>query len=154
MYPHARERRLGATSIDLSLEERVQALVMHSPAELGPIAEKLERWMRVLGYPSKDLFAVTLAAREAVTNAYRHGNRCNRKKCIHFRYLVTPDEVLLEVEDEGRGFDPQQVTDPLAEGNLDRPGGRGLFLMRVYMTWVTFNREGNRVTLSRQRSRS
>jgi hypothetical protein len=42
--------------------------------------------------------------------------------------------------------------DPLSEPFLDRPCGRGLFLMRSYMTWVSFNREGNRVTLCRQRS--
>ena len=56
------------------------------------------------------------------------------------------------MQDEGRGFDPEQVPDPLAREILDRPGGRGLFLMWAYMTWVGFNRTGNRVTLVKQRS--
>jgi serine/threonine-protein kinase RsbW len=62
--------------------------------------------------------------------------------------------VVLEVEDQGQGFDPDQVPDPRREPYMDRPGGRGLFLMRTYMTWVSFNREGNRVTFSRRRSHS
>jgi serine/threonine-protein kinase RsbW len=91
---------------------------------------------------------------EAVSNAFRHGNRGDRGKNIDLRYAVSAAEVLLEVEDQGAGFDPDQVPNPLAEENLYRLGGRGLFFMRAYMTWVSFNREGNRVTLSKQRSSS
>ena len=87
-------------------------------------------------------------------NAFRYGNRRDPSKSIFVRCLLTATEVLLEVEDQGRGFDPDQVPDPLTEPYLDRPGGRGLFLLRTYMTWVNFNREGNRVTFSRQRSNS
>jgi serine/threonine-protein kinase RsbW len=68
--------------------------------------------------------------------------------------LLSATEVLLEVEDQGHGFDPTQVPDPLVEPYLDRPSGRGLFLIRTYMTWVSFNQEGNRVTFCRQRSQS
>jgi serine/threonine-protein kinase RsbW len=114
----------------------------------------LEAWMRILGYANKDIFAVRLAFNEAVINAFRHGNRSDPGKRIHVRYLVTAAEILLQVEDQGPGFDPNQVPDPLSEPFLDRPCGRGLFLMRSYMTWVSFNREGNRVTLCRQRSLS
>ena len=57
----------------------------------------------------------------------------------------------LEVKDEGKGFDPQRVPDPLAPVNLERPGGRGVLLMRHYMTWVRYNRRGNRVMLCKRR---
>jgi len=68
-------------------------------------------------------------------------NHGDSGKRIFVRYLVTPDEVLLEVEDQSHGFDPDRVPDPLTEPCLDRPGGRVLFLLRTYMTWVSFTRK-------------
>jgi serine/threonine-protein kinase RsbW len=139
---------------NLALEPNAMQFQVHKPAELSLFFETLEAWMRILGYGRKDIFAVSLALHEAAGNAFRHGNRSDPRKTIHIRYLVTVAEVLLEVEDQGRGFDPEQVPDPITEPYLDRPGGRGLFLVRTYMTWVSFNPEGNRVTLCRQRSNS
>jgi serine/threonine-protein kinase RsbW len=140
--------------VDLTLEKHARRTQVHTLAELCPSFEALELWMEVLEYPEDDIFAVRLAAYEAVNNAFQHGNESDLSKFIYFRYLVTPDEVLLEVEDQGPGFDPDQVPDPLAQENLERPGGRGLFLMRAHMSWVAFNQQGNRVTLGKQRSNS
>ena len=92
-------------------------------------------------------FAVRLALEEAVSNASRHGNSGDPKKKLELRYRVKPGEIVIEVEDEGRGFDPGVVPDPTAEENLEIPSGRGLMLMRAYMSEVSFNEEGNRVTL-------
>jgi serine/threonine-protein kinase RsbW len=154
MHPHHKDRHAGTRTVDLGLEEHAEQVQAHARAELQPLFEHIEAWMRVLAYPSRDIFAVTLALNEAVVNAFRHGNRDDPSKSVVVRYLVRPDEVLLEVEDQGQGFDPSAVPDPLTEEGLNRPAGRGLFMMRAYMTWVSFNREGNRVTLCRQRSLS
>jgi serine/threonine-protein kinase RsbW len=154
MYLCNKSERFRGKSVDLALEEHAQHLQVHTPAELHPVIDRLENRMRVLGYPCRDIFAVKLAVEEASVNAFRHGHRRDPAKTIHVRYLVTADEVLIEVEDQGRGFDPDQVPDPLAEENLRRESGRGVFLLRAYMTWVSFNRQGNRVTLARRRSES
>jgi len=66
--------------------------------------------------------------------------------------LVRPQQVLLVIEDEGLGFEPDELPDPLAPENLERACGRGVFLMRHYMTWVRFNDRGNCVTLCKRRS--
>jgi serine/threonine-protein kinase RsbW len=152
MYPFHRNRLCGGNAIDLGLEEHVQEIELRSAAELCPVLARIDDWMRFLGYPHRDIFAVTLTLHEATANAFRHGNRGDPTKSVRLRYVVNDAEAVMEVEDQGRGFDPDQVPDPLAEQLLDRPGGRGLFLMRSYMTWVSFNREGNRVTLTRRRS--
>lgn len=154
MYPHDKDQHFRDRAVDLALDESAQRIQAHTPAELRPFLDRLEGRMRVLGYPCKDIYAVKLAAQEAVSNAFRHGNHGDPNKRISVRYLVTAAEVLLEVEDEGPGFDPGQVPDPFTRENLHRRGGRGLFLMRAYMSWVSFNREGNRMTLARQRSDS
>jgi serine/threonine-protein kinase RsbW len=61
--------------------------------------------------------------------------------------------VWAEVEDQGQGFDPTGVADPTTEEGVSRPCGRGLLLMRHYLSSVEYNRRGNAVTLSKQRSR-
>jgi serine/threonine-protein kinase RsbW len=108
--------------------------------------------MVLAGYPEKDRFAVRLALEEALINAVKHGNRGDPSKQVAARFRVTAESVVMEVEDEGEGFDPAQVPDPLAPENLERSSGRGLLLMRAYMTWVHHNDYGNCVTLCRYRS--
>jgi serine/threonine-protein kinase RsbW len=104
------------------------------------------------GYPEGDVFAVRVALSEAISNAVRHGNRGDPAKAVRIRYHVTPRRVLAEVEDEGPGFDPGQVPDPRASENWERAGGRGLLLIRQYLTWVRHNGRGNCVTLCKRRS--
>jgi serine/threonine-protein kinase RsbW len=60
--------------------------------------------------------------------------------------------MLVEVEDEGPGFDPGQVPDPTAPENWDKPSGRGLLLMRHFTTWMRYHGRGNRVTLCKHRT--
>jgi serine/threonine-protein kinase RsbW len=125
---------------------------VRSPAEVPPVLRAVEDELEAQGYPRKDLFAVRLALDEALTNAIKHGHRGDPRKCVRVRYRVTADKVLAEVVDEGPGFDPHRVCDPLADENLGRPCGRGLLLMRRYTTWTYFNARGNGVVLCRLRS--
>jgi serine/threonine-protein kinase RsbW/non-specific serine/threonine protein kinase len=146
MYPHDQADPLHARTIELAREPHALHIQFHVPAKLPPFAESLSSRLRTVGYSEKDIVAVQLALQEAVNNAFRHGNGSDPSKCIFVRYLLTATEVLLEVEDQGHGFDPKPC--------LAGPGGRGLFLIRTYMTWVSFNQQGNRVTFCRQRSPS
>ena len=137
---------------DLDLRENVQQARVHLPSELGEILARLEGWMGILGYARRDTFAVQLALHEAAANAFRHGNRGDPAKEVRISFLVTPDEALVSVEDQGRGFDPDLVPSPRDEEIPDGPGGLGLQLMRVCTTWMSFDPPGNRVTFCRRRS--
>jgi serine/threonine-protein kinase RsbW len=108
--------------------------------------------MEALVYPKKDVFAVRLGLEEALVNAVKHGNRGDPAKEARLRYHVNAECVLLVVEDAGPGFDPATVPDPLAPENLERPSGRGLFLIRKYMTWAEHNDCGNCITMCKHRS--
>jgi serine/threonine-protein kinase RsbW len=152
MFHNTEAERERTARVDLGTNEAVQRAVLRSLAELNPLMEKVDGLMRVLGYPGKDLFAVRLAVGEAVLNAFRHGNQSDPRKVVRVRYLLTAAEVIVEVEDEGTGFDPNRVPDLFAEESTEQMRSRGLFLMRVYMSGVSFNRQGNRVTLCRRRS--
>jgi serine/threonine-protein kinase RsbW len=104
------------------------------------------------GYPERDRFGVRLALEEALINAVKHGNRGDPAKRVRLRYRVTAPAVELEVEDQGEGFDPAAVPDPCAPENRERPGGRGLLMMRHYLDEVHYHGRGNRVTLRKRRS--
>jgi serine/threonine-protein kinase RsbW len=134
------------------LERNVRCVEANSLAASLPVFEKIEDWMRVLGYSHRDLVAVILSLREAVSNAVRHGHRGDPDKHFRVKYLVTQDEVLVEVEDEGFGFNLEQMPDALTGWEEQQPRGRGLYLMRSYATWLSFNPTGNRVTMCRRRT--
>jgi serine/threonine-protein kinase RsbW len=73
----------------------------------------------------------------------------DRAKKVRIAYQLFPDRFQVQITDEGTGFDPGDVPDPTAFENLERPCGRGLMLMRHYMTDVAFNQRGNIVTMSK-----
>jgi serine/threonine-protein kinase RsbW len=128
-------------------------LRIHELVEVHAIIKKLVAEMKRLGYPRKDTFAAGLLLHESVTNAIRHGNRGDKTRTVAINYHVIPEEVLIEVTDEGFGFNPYLVTNPLAEvPDNGRVRHWGLFLMRVYASWVRFNRRGNQITLCKRHS--
>lgn len=85
---------------------------------------------------------------EALANAVLYGNRCDPRKSVRIDVCLGRSRVILEVADEGRGFDPESVPDPTLPSNLQEPGGRGLFLLRELMDEVEFNARGNAVRLT------
>ena len=82
---------------------------------------------------------VGLALREALANAIKHGNRLNPARRVEVEMLLAGDEMVLQVADEGEGFDPEALKDPLAPENRFRIDGRGIFYMRRFMDRVEFN---------------
>jgi serine/threonine-protein kinase RsbW len=85
---------------------------------------------------------VSVAIRECVINAIKHGNRNDSSKHV-FVDLETPQgqpELQIRVRDEGEGFDPEEVADPLAPENLLKSSGRGIFLIRNFMENVELRR--------------
>lgn len=87
---------------------------------------------------------VGVAVRESVINAIKHGNREAPDKQVHveFAFVETPQGTHLEirVQDEGEGFDPEEVADPLAPENLLKASGRGIFFMRSFMDELVLQR--------------
>jgi serine/threonine-protein kinase RsbW len=99
------------------------------------------------GYGDDAAFAVKLALEEALTNAFRHGNKRDPGKRITVCYSVTAEQIEIEVIDEGEGFEPDKVPDPTQPEYIDRPHGRGIMLMRAYLDKVEYSQTGNSVRL-------
>jgi serine/threonine-protein kinase RsbW len=104
--------------------ELVQAAIDEAIAEQGA-DEDTRHW-------------ISLAVREAVANAIKHGNQQNPDKRVEVSVLVTDDFVDIRISDEGEGFDPSELRDPLAPENRLRTNGRGIFYMRRFMDEVSY----------------
>ena len=104
------------------------------------------------GWPEEDKFGVHLSVEEALMNAIKHGNQRDPEKFVFVEYRLSNDLLYVQVEDQGEGFDPNDVPDPTLDENLELPSGRGLMLMRTFMSMVEYNEKGNRVTMEKKRS--
>ena len=83
---------------------------------------------------------VGVAIRESVINAIKHGNQADEAKRVTLVMTVHPESLEVRVQDQGAGFDPSSVPDPLAEENLLKADGRGIFFMRSFMDDVILQR--------------
>ena len=110
------------------------------------------RALHDFGYGEACTFAVRLALEEALVNGFRHGNKGDTTKSVTVRCHVDAGLMQLEVQDEGEGFNPETVPDPTAEENIEIPSGRGIMLMRAYMTSVEYVPPGNCLRITYRRA--
>ncbi len=85
------------------------------------------------GFDEDDCHKIGMSVREGVINAFHYGNGERRDKKIHLIFELAPEKIVVRVLDQGRGFRLEDVPDPLAEENLLKTSGRGIFLMRSFM---------------------
>jgi serine/threonine-protein kinase RsbW len=101
------------------------------------------------GFPEDELGNISLAAREAAVNAVMHGNRQDAAKKVDLSLELSDQALTIRVADQGEGFDPDSLPDPLAPENILRGSGRGIFLIRTFMDELKFRRleSGTELTL-------
>jgi serine/threonine-protein kinase RsbW len=114
---------------------------------LDDVIQQLEK----LHWSRRDTFGVYLAVEEALANAVVHGNGRDETKRIQFSCRLAPQKIRVEITDEGPGFDPDCIPDPTTPDRLGCPGGRGVLLMRAFMSRVEFRNGGNHVVLEKDR---
>ena len=140
------------TNRQASAIRMVGTILSSDLGEVQPFLDEVNSLLAAREYDHRDLFAVRLALDEALTNAVKHGNQLDPNKKVLVLYGVFDDWFEITITDEGAGFNPEAVADPLASDNLERPCGRGLLLMRHYMSRVVFHPPGNKVTLTKLRN--
>ncbi len=103
---------------------------------------------RMAGLDEDQLHWVSVAVRESVVNAIKHGNRSDESKSVFVEFSPVPsdqpEQLVIRVRDEGEGFDPEQLADPLAPENIMKSSGRGIFLIRNFMDEVVLQRAPER----------
>ena len=121
------------------------------PEEIDQIEARIKEALDRCGYDAHASFAVRTALEEALSNALHHGNGDDPAKTVRLEFAADAKTVAIVIEDEGFGFDPEAVPDPTRPENVDIPSGRGLMIMRAYMTEVEFEQPGNRVRMTYRR---
>ena len=120
-------------------------LQIHSNFEMLDFVQVIsDRMGQLAGLDGDAVHWIGVAVRESVINAIKHGNREDYGKLVTVEFSITPaaapTEFVVRVLDEGEGFEPQEVADPLAPENILKSSGRGIFFMRSFMDDVVLRR--------------
>jgi len=116
--------------------KKYQLVVPSVPDRVTEVDDFLESRLRDAGINEKIIADVAIAVTEIVNNAIDHGNAGDPNKMVRVSVVLAADVLKIEVTDEGGGFDPDAVASPLAEENLLREVGRGIFIVRHLMDTV------------------
>lgn len=96
-----------------------------------------------------DLYGnIMISVTECISNAIVHGNQSNASKMVHLELQLEPGLLRCSIEDEGSGFDFNQLPDPTDPENIEKVGGRGIFLMKHLSDEVKFEEGGKKTVLS------
>ncbi|MCZ6702321.1 MAG: ATP-binding protein [Ignavibacteria bacterium] len=121
-------------------EENYNVEIESDPNNLITVEEFVNYFCKDINLTDDQLANVLLAVTEATTNAIIHANKCDQSKMVTIDVKVNETKLVVKVKDEGEGFDPADIPDPTEPENLLNESGRGVYLMRVYMDNVEYNR--------------
>ncbi len=114
--------------------------------QIPEVQRAVSRLMEQFAYQPRDQYAIQMGLVEALTNAFRHGNRLDPRKQVYVGAVIDRKQAWIRIEDEGDGFNADEVPDPTLPENIDRPNGRGVYMMRSFLHSVKYNARGNVVT--------
>ena len=115
------------------LTQRIE-VTLETLLESVDLAEDITlRVAKAVGFDEEQGYRIGMSVREAVINAYTYGNRQDRARRIFLNFELLPAEMVIHVRDQGTGFRLEDVPNPLAEENLLKTSGRGLFLIQAFM---------------------
>lgn len=137
---------MGALTEDVHFTQRI---AFPAKAENIMLAEKLiDEACQKHGVHESHYGNILIALTEAVNNAIHHGNRLDPAKSVSLGYAMQGDRIVFMVGDEGPGFDHDHLPDPTDPQNIEKPHGRGVFLMRALADSVEFSNNGATVYLA------
>ncbi len=121
-------------------EEKYHLEIESDPNNLITVEEFVNYFCKDLNLPDEKLANIFLAVTEATTNAIIHANKCDTNKKVTIDASLENSKLIIKIKDEGEGFDPGNIPDPTETENLLKDSGRGVYLMRVYMDDLQYNK--------------
>jgi len=133
----------------MTAPQRVSYRMESTLDSVNKAEEMADRIAAQAGIDEDTRSGVSMAVREAMINAVLHGNAYDPAKRVNLTFENNAQELQITISDEGHGFIPEEVPDPLAPENLLKESGRGIFLMRAFMDEVRFRKvdPGTEITL-------
>jgi len=129
------------------VHEKIEFELPSDLALMNGVLDYLQDRVAKLGLIKPERSNLFVALDEAFVNAVKHGNKSDPTKLVRITAELTPQEASFTVEDEGEGFDINQIPDPCDPANLFRASGRGVLLIYNIMDEVEYNAQGNRVKM-------
>lgn len=130
--------------------------IRSSVNELKRVADFTENIGEQLGLSEDVIDDISIAVTEAVNNAITHGNKNNESKAIEISYKIEKEKIIVNVKDNGEGFEIDNISDPRVDENLLKNSGRGILIMRSLMDDVVVisDNQGTEVQLVKYINRS
>jgi len=131
-----------ARTVRLDIASRIEML--------DTVQVTLANLSALVGFDEEAVHYMSVAVRESVVNAIKHGNQLDATRRVQIEFVLDDRALEIHVQDQGKGFDPDGVPNPVAEENLLKAYGRGIFFMRSFMDEVRFAfppEGGTRVTM-------
>ena len=126
-------------------------VTLRLPSDISCIEEAVELVTRhcLAGHQATRTirFRLQVVLSEALANAILRGNRESLDKWVDIRAELLADVIRVHVTDQGPGFDPESIPEPIRPEQIDESGGRGLFLIRKLVDAVHFNEQGNSICM-------
>ena len=121
-------------------DNRTVKLDIASRFEMLDVAQTvLSQICKIAGFKEETIHYLAVAVRESLVNAIKHGNAQDESKRVEIQFTLNEGARVVEVKDQGKGFQPEEVPDPLAPENLLKAYGRGIFFMRQFMDEVSYS---------------
>ncbi|MBS1816063.1 MAG: ATP-binding protein [Acidobacteria bacterium] len=155
---HHRFRRIPLlerfTGLPDSTKSRVTLTLPSTLESVSRAEQEAEMFAQRAGFSEDEIGNIAMAVRECTVNAVLHGNAYSPDKQVQFSLEMAGSEMRVAIADQGAGFDPDSLPDPLAPENIMRGSGRGIFLTRAFMDEVHFRRldPGTEITLIKRLS--
>lgn len=133
----------------IKVGQKQEVILDSLPTVIHQVETLVEEYRKNLKFKDDIFGNVMIAVTEAVNNAIQHGNKGSADKKVHLYFeLVQPYQLNVGVIDEGNGFDFENLADPTSPENIDKPGGRGIFLMQHLAENIQFNNQGREVVMT------
>jgi len=135
-----------------SLPAPLRIEIPSKPEKIAEVEAAVEQYLAPWVPSEDDRDSIAIALTEVLSNAIHHGNKLDPSKSVVVTVTVGASEVRVKVKDQGEGFDPSSLADPLAPENLLKASGRGIFILRALMDRVDFDfsHGGTLVTLEKK----
>lgn len=136
----------------MSLDDETKTFLRSLPSTLNAyhdFVEEILNEMLQMDWDKSTLFGVHMALEESISNAIRHGNQEDPKKQVQVKCEISAVRFWANICDEGEGYAAEAVPDCRSPENLEAPGGRGLALIRAYMTTVELSKNGSCLTMEK-----
>ena len=125
----------------------VRVTIPSDTAAVRVVQDRIMAEVTRCGFDGQAQFAIKLALEEGLINAIKHGNKYDPAKWVHVEWACSAAELIVQIEDEGAGFEKSDVPDPTLEENIEKCSGRGILLIESYMTFAEWTRGGRRMRM-------